>query len=286
MRFIEVLCSDAIKTLYLSSQTVLSREGLETRNHTDNQPTFYDAMVEVFNDENWRIYSSAYPELHSDYLTFCTSDIIRKLSAPNFLFPGLTLFGDNAYVNCDFMTTPFKGVRCGGLRDAFNFYHSSTRIKIECAFGVLVHRFGCLRKPLPPNLKIRKITSLVRCLCILHNFCINERLLRVATKQKFAASLMCEAVTQNDMNNILLSGGRTNRRLDRHNDHYNNLTDRPNEILDGGDHFNDVPRNRSRILPPGIEEDCEPRSKLLEQLVMRGLVKRPRPRGSTTTNKS
>lgn len=46
---------------------MLSREGLETRNHTDNQPTFYDAMVEVFNDENWRIYSSAYPELHSDF---------------------------------------------------------------------------------------------------------------------------------------------------------------------------------------------------------------------------
>ena len=35
------------------------------------------------------------PASTSDYLSFCTSEIIKKLAAPNFLADGLTLFGDN-----------------------------------------------------------------------------------------------------------------------------------------------------------------------------------------------
>lgn len=48
------------------------------------------------------------------------------------------------------------------------------RINIECAFGILVSRWGMLRKPLPPNLHVSKVVSLVCALCNLHNFCINE----------------------------------------------------------------------------------------------------------------
>ena len=70
------------------------------------------------------------PVSTSDYLTFCTSEILKKLTAPDFLAKGLTLFGDNAYVNCDYMTTPFKGVKSLTLEDVFNYYHSSMRIHI------------------------------------------------------------------------------------------------------------------------------------------------------------
>ena len=75
------------------------------------------------------------PASTSDYLTFCSCDLLKKkLIQSGFLKPGLTLYGDNAYVNTSFMTTPFKAVS-GGIKDSFNFYHSQLRINIECAFG-------------------------------------------------------------------------------------------------------------------------------------------------------
>jgi hypothetical protein len=44
------------------------------------------------------------------------------------------------------MVMPFKGVQ-NMAKDAFNFFHSSAlRINIECAFGMLVHWWGILRK--------------------------------------------------------------------------------------------------------------------------------------------
>ena len=79
------------------------------------------------------------PASTSDYLTFCNCDLLKKkLTKTGFLKPGLTLYGDNAYVNTHFMTTHFNAVS-GGIKDSFNVYHSQSRINIECAFGMLVH---------------------------------------------------------------------------------------------------------------------------------------------------
>jgi DDE superfamily endonuclease len=69
------------------------------------------------------------------------------------------------------MATPFKGV-AGGDKDAYNYYHSQVRSTIECAFRMLVHRFGILRKPIPTVISIQRIIALVMCLCRLHNFCV------------------------------------------------------------------------------------------------------------------
>ena len=85
----------------------------------------------------------------------------------------MCLYGDSAYGNNMFMTIPFKGVSMG-QNDAFNFFHSQIRTNIECAFGMLVHRWSILRKSIPVNVSIQRTTQLVRALCMLHNFCINE----------------------------------------------------------------------------------------------------------------
>ena len=81
------------------------------------------------------------PAATSDYLTFGTSELLDTLLKPGFLKEGVALFDDNAYVNTNFMTTPFKAVS-GGILDAFNYYHSQLRITIECAFGMLIHKWG------------------------------------------------------------------------------------------------------------------------------------------------
>jgi DDE superfamily endonuclease len=71
------------------------------------------------------------------------------------------------------MATPFKGVS-GETKDSYNFYHSQIRINIECAFGILCHRFSILRKPIATRISIARTTALVMALCKLHNFCIDH----------------------------------------------------------------------------------------------------------------
>ena len=75
----------------------------------------------------------------SNYLTFCASFLLEKLIQPEFVTDSLTLFGDNAYVNTDSMTTSFKSVS-DGILDEFNDYHSQVCISIEYTFGVFIHR--------------------------------------------------------------------------------------------------------------------------------------------------
>jgi hypothetical protein len=81
--------------------------------------------------------SIVYPGSTSDCLAFEGMSLFRKLEG-GLLAPGLSLFGDNVYLNSLFMATPFSGVS-GGSKDAYNFYFSQLRIQIECAFGMFVH---------------------------------------------------------------------------------------------------------------------------------------------------
>jgi hypothetical protein len=69
------------------------------------------------------------------------------------LTPELCLFGDNAYLNTNYMATPFAGVS-GGTKDAYNYYHSQLRIRVECAFGMLTHRWSILRSAIPRRVSI------------------------------------------------------------------------------------------------------------------------------------
>jgi len=132
-------------------------------------------------------------------------------------------------MNTHYMIVPFKGVR-EGAKDAFNFFHSSLRINIECAFGMLVHRWGMLRKPIPMNITVAKTTSLVMCLCKLHNFCIRE--------QDIVAQPLAK-----DVVNISSEGGMSLPRFDTsHNWDYDSNDDRLDDLLDGGEHFDDVSR--------------------------------------------
>ena len=80
------------------------------------------------------------PGSTSDYLAFYTSDLIKKLESEGFLVPGVCLHVDDAFLNMSFMVCTFKGVS-SGPKDACNFFQSQSRIRIECAFGILVHRW-------------------------------------------------------------------------------------------------------------------------------------------------
>jgi DDE superfamily endonuclease len=153
-----------------------------------------------------------HPGATSDFLSFMTSPLHICLEQPNYLHPSLCLFGDNAYVNTNYMVTPFKNVS-DGPKDAFNYYQSQLRISIECALGMLCHRFANLRKPIPQKITIAKTTALAMACCKLHNYCINNNDINVPIPR------------DGDMMNIALEGGIPPDPL---------LDYRPLQLLDGG----------------------------------------------------
>lgn len=82
--------------------------------------------------------------------------------------------GDDAYKCCDYLLTPFPGKGIAKDKDAFNFYQSSARIRIEQAFGMLVRRFGILWRPIETCLAR---VPLILSVCIkLHNICTRAML--------------------------------------------------------------------------------------------------------------
>jgi len=123
------------------------------------------------------------------------------------------------------MVTPFKNVSLGS-KDAYNFYQSQVRIRVECSFGMLVHRWAILRKPMPCNYTLGRITSLTHALCKLHNYCIDE------------GEIKSYAQTRGDAFFSAVSGS-----IVMDTDNSGNVL--PTEISHGGEHSDDFDRRRA-----------------------------------------
>lgn len=117
--------------------------------------------------------SLGYGGATSDCMAFEGSTLFHKLEG-GMLRDGLCLFGDNAYINSKFMATPYPNVS-NNTRDDYNYFQSQLRIRVECAFGMWVMRWGILRTAMPMNITIQKTIAFVHALAKLHNFCIDER---------------------------------------------------------------------------------------------------------------
>lgn len=81
------------------------------------------------------------------------------------------LLGDSAYPNIRWLLTPFKQhqVLTREMRK-YNTVHSSMRMKVEIAIGMLKGRFRRLK--FVESNDITKVCSVVISACILHNICI------------------------------------------------------------------------------------------------------------------
>ena len=187
-----------------------------------------------------------WPGCSSDFMAWCTSSLCHQMEnnhVTNILLEGMSLAGDNAYVKTMTMSVPLKGER-QGYDDAYNFYLSQLRITIERAFSVLVHRWSILRAPL--CFPITKIPSLMKCLCRLHNFCINEG------KKMKKSERPSPQMNDRDVSHIQELVNHSNRL-------YKNSQSRPQQIVQfnedgspvslvgGGSHYGDAPINRRPI---------------------------------------
>ena len=166
--------------------------------------------------------SIMYPGSSSDILAFEGMSLFHKLEE-GILAPGLCLFGDNAYLNTPYMATPYAAVS-GGTKDSYNFYHSQLRIRIECTFGMLTHRWAVLRSAIPMNITIQKTVALVMALAKLHNYCINAD----DGTSNLTSTANDEWITELNGAVPLVEPGDSDQDLI------------PQQLLDGGNHFDDV----------------------------------------------
>ena len=118
------------------------------------------------------------------------------------------------------------------LRESYNFYHSQLRIRIECAFGMLTHRWSILRSAIPRRVSIRKTVALVLALAKLHNFCIDS-------DDSCALSH-----TARDEWNMELNGAIplviTRRHSHNSSEAQEDVVVVPQQLLDAGNHFDDI----------------------------------------------
>jgi len=83
------------------------------------------------------------------------------------------VIGYNAYVCSETLLMPFSGLeKDEPAKDAFNFYLSQLRIRIEQTFGMMTTKWRILHQPLQVHLK--SDGKVFMCITRLHNFCINE----------------------------------------------------------------------------------------------------------------
>ena len=83
------------------------------------------------------------------------------------------IIADNACNATEHLITPFCGVNKNDkAKDAFNYYLSQCRIRIECTFGRLVNKFQIFKRPL--RCSVHNSTRMAHAATKLHNWCINH----------------------------------------------------------------------------------------------------------------
>jgi hypothetical protein len=214
----------------------------------------------------------SWPGSTADYMAWVTSALYFKIESTKsavheaVIKAGYCIVGDNAYVKSSTMSVPFKG-GITEAEDSYNFYQSQLRITIERTFGVLVHRWAILRGPL--LVPIRKVGPLINCLCCLHNYCINRNIaMEEGYNENIAGLLEKDAqhldgvVNYVNTNDSVCRGVRVSNQLG-----FINSECRPTNMIGGGEHFNDCPRQRVN----DNDDDKCPMDKMYETIVANGL---------------
>jgi hypothetical protein len=93
------------------------------------------------------------------------------VNAHEWIPPGFHLIGDSGYTLYPFLIVPYPDD--GDTKHIlYNYKLSSTRMVIECAFGLLKNRWRILKTAL--NMKtIRRTTMIIEACILLHNMCID-----------------------------------------------------------------------------------------------------------------
>lgn len=101
---------------------------------------FYALNIQVIVDDKKRVLWISYSTRGPSHDSSAFSLLIEK--SMELYNKRLFIIGDSAYSLRSFLITPYDMVYRGTKEDDFNFFHSSARIKVVCAFGEIDLRWG------------------------------------------------------------------------------------------------------------------------------------------------
>ncbi|KAJ8977827.1 hypothetical protein NQ317_011911 [Molorchus minor] len=115
---------------------------------------------------------------------FSVSNIYKRLQTSTFNMPKdevlpqtdvyapYVLVGDEAYPLKRYLLKPYPRQNLTDEQRIFNYRLSRARRCVECAFGILVAKWRCLKTELQVNRE--HVDIIVQCVCLLHNIVIDK----------------------------------------------------------------------------------------------------------------
>jgi len=152
-----------------------TRDRVENTGHYYSRKGFYALNVQVIVDKKkrvlWRCINSRGAAHDSSAFKSSQLHQILENNWESLVQKGFYLIGDSAYSLKSYLLTPYDNAKPSTPEDSFNYYHSSCRIYVECAFGEIDIRWGIFWRPLGHKLSTTKF--IIDAAMRLHNFIID-----------------------------------------------------------------------------------------------------------------
>ena len=124
-----------------------NRDGVRNPSTFFSRKGFYALNVQCMVDHEKKVLWSSFSNAGSSHDSSCFrstllyKDILKPMRDRLYELKYFIL-GDSAYAIESFVIPPYDNAKSGSPEDDFNFYHSSARITVECAFGEIDRRWG------------------------------------------------------------------------------------------------------------------------------------------------
>lgn len=168
-------CIGCVDGYLLKTYTPKKKDAGNVRSYFSGHYQCYGMNIQALCDANSRFifFGVAAPGSVNDREAIKESGL---LSALNNLPSEFVILGDAAYEPTERVAPMFYGInKKDDACDAYNFYASQCRIRIEMAFGLMQMKWGILWRPMRVNLENTKFV--IQAIARLHNFVIDERIL-------------------------------------------------------------------------------------------------------------